>query len=158
MYPKEGIFTCSMSVHVHLDPSETATFHLLNNNAVKEGDTVTMKCETDGNPQPTFDFTKDVRVNYVCMFVKERILVFFLQLLCAPLLKNTLLSLNLDHVSLIMCLFFYLQDKVIIGQGGLLTLKSVKRTDSGVYKCKAIDYDNIDADLSGEIVLTVNCE
>lgn len=35
---------------------------LVNTAPVKEGDTVTMKCETDGNPQPEFDFTKDVRV------------------------------------------------------------------------------------------------
>lgn len=69
MYPKGGIFTCSMSVLVHLDPSETATFTLLNTDPVKEGDVVTMKCETDGNPQPEFDFSKDVRLNFTCMFV-----------------------------------------------------------------------------------------
>jgi len=34
---------------------------LVNTTPVTEGDTVTMKCETDGNPQPEFDFTKDVR-------------------------------------------------------------------------------------------------
>lgn len=59
---KGGIFTCPMPVLVHLDPSEKATFTLANTDPVKEGDTVTMKCETDGNPQPEFDFTKDVRV------------------------------------------------------------------------------------------------
>lgn len=58
---KGGIFTCSVSVLVHPDPSEKATFSLLNTDPVKEGDTVTMRCETDGNPQPEFDFTKDVR-------------------------------------------------------------------------------------------------
>lgn len=87
-------------------PSEKATFSLVNTDAVKEGDTVTMKCETDGNPQPEFDFTKD----------------------------------GAD----------------ITGQGGLLTLKSVKRTDSGVYKCSAMDFDNLDADLSGTITLNVH--
>lgn len=58
---KGGIFTCPMPVFVHPDPSEKATFTLVNTDPVKEGDTVTMKCETDGNPQPEFDFTKDVR-------------------------------------------------------------------------------------------------
>ncbi|XP_028327090.1 basal cell adhesion molecule isoform X2 [Gouania willdenowi] len=87
-------------------PSETATFSLLNADPVKEGDTVTMKCETDGNPQPDFDFTKD--------------------------------------------------GKVIKGQGGLLTLKSVNRTDAAMYECTAIDFDNLDADLRGVIKLVVN--
>uniref|UniRef100_A0A672YDG1 Ig-like domain-containing protein n=1 Tax=Sphaeramia orbicularis TaxID=375764 RepID=A0A672YDG1_9TELE len=79
-------------------PSETATFVLLNTTPVKEGDTVTMKCETDGNPQPEFDFTKD--------------------------------------------------GNNIKGEGGLLTLKSVKRTDAGEYMCQATDFDNLDADLN----------
>ncbi|XP_068615383.1 basal cell adhesion molecule [Brachionichthys hirsutus] len=87
-------------------PSEKATFTLLNADPVKEGDSVTMKCETDGNPQPEFDFTKD--------------------------------------------------DNIISSQGGLLMLKSVKRTDEGLYKCKAIDFDNLDADLSGSINLKVH--
>lgn len=125
-----------MPVLVHPDPSEKATFSLLNTDPVKEGDTVTMKCETDGNPQPEFDFTKDVRVRLMCilymycMFERE---------------SATYLS-------------FYLQDKPINGQGGLLILKSVKRTDNGVYKCTATDFDNLDADLTGTIALTVNCE
>jgi len=87
-------------------PSETATFNLLNTDPVKEGDVVTLKCETDGNPQPEFDFMKD--------------------------------------------------GKLLSGQGGLLTLKSVKRTDAGVYMCNALDFDNIEADLSGKINLTVH--
>ncbi|XP_073341615.1 basal cell adhesion molecule isoform X2 [Pagrus major] len=87
-------------------PSEKATFTLVNTDPVKEGDTVTMKCETDGNPQPEIDFTKD--------------------------------------------------DKAVSGQGGMLVLKSVKRTDAGVYKCTATDFDNLDADLSGTISLVVN--
>ncbi|KAM4600452.1 basal cell adhesion molecule [Polymixia lowei] len=87
-------------------PSETATFTLLNTEPIKEGDMVTMKCVTDGNPQPEFDFTKD--------------------------------------------------GTAISGQGGILTLKSVKRSDAGVYKCQATDYDNLDADLNGEITLAVN--
>ncbi len=53
---------------------------------------------------------------------------------------------------------FLQQDKAVNGQGGLLTLKSVKRTDSGLYKCSALDFDNLDADLSGTITLNVNCE
>lgn len=87
-------------------PSEKATFSLLSSGPVKEGDAVTMKCETDGNPQPEFDFSKD--------------------------------------------------GKAIAGQGGLLMLKSVKRTDGGVYMCTAMDFDNLEADLSGTITLTVN--
>uniref|UniRef100_A0AAQ4Q8X3 Basal cell adhesion molecule (Lutheran blood group) n=1 Tax=Gasterosteus aculeatus aculeatus TaxID=481459 RepID=A0AAQ4Q8X3_GASAC len=87
-------------------PSEKATFSLLNADPVKEGDDVTMKCETDGNPQPEFDFTKD--------------------------------------------------GKVVSGQDGLLVLESVKRTEAGVYKCSATDFDNMDADLTGTIGLTVN--
>lgn len=71
-----GIFTCPISVLVRLDPSEKATFSLLNTDPVKEGDDVTMKCETDGNPQPEFDFSKDVRVHfmyiYVCLRETER--------------------------------------------------------------------------------------
>lgn len=50
------------------------------------------------------------------------------------------------------------QDKAIRGQDGLLVLKSVKRTDSGMYNCKGVDYDNLDADLTGTVALTVNCE
>ncbi|XP_056299958.1 basal cell adhesion molecule isoform X2 [Pseudoliparis swirei] len=87
-------------------PSEKATFSLLNTDPIKEGDAVTMKCETDGNPQPEFDFTKD--------------------------------------------------GKAISGQGGILLLKSIKRTEYGVYKCTATDFDNLDADLSGIINLSVN--
>lgn len=63
---KGGILTCLSPVLVHPDPSEKATFSLLNTDPVIEGDTVTMKCETDGNPQPEFDFAKDVRVPPVC--------------------------------------------------------------------------------------------
>lgn len=36
-------------------------FRVLNTSPVKEGDDVTMKCETDGNPQPTdFEFKANV--------------------------------------------------------------------------------------------------
>ncbi|KAF7652182.1 hypothetical protein LDENG_00100120 [Lucifuga dentata] len=87
-------------------PSEKATFSLMNTDPVKEGDAVTMKCETDGNPQPEFEITKD--------------------------------------------------GKDITRQGGLLTLKSVKRSDAGLYKCQATDFDNLEADLMDEINLVVN--
>ncbi|XP_077383254.1 basal cell adhesion molecule isoform X2 [Festucalex cinctus] len=119
---KDSVFQCTVeyslpgdqikqkksdTINLNLNyPSETATFTLLNPGAVKEGDNVTMKCETDGNPQPEFDFTKN--------------------------------------------------DKPVFGVGGLLMLKSAKRTDTGVYKCKAIDFDNLDADLTGEITLSVH--
>ncbi|XP_070768032.1 basal cell adhesion molecule [Enoplosus armatus] len=119
---KDSVFQCTVEYSMPADqikqkksntitinlnyPSEKATFSLLNTDPVKEGDAVTMKCETDGNPQPEFDFTKD--------------------------------------------------GKDLTAQGGLLTLKSVKRTDDGVYKCTATDFDNLDADLSGTITLTVH--
>ncbi|CAL1610353.1 unnamed protein product [Knipowitschia caucasica] len=87
-------------------PSESATFTLSNTAPVKEGDTVTMICETDGNPQPDFEFSKE--------------------------------------------------GKSLQGEGGKLIIKSVKRTDAGKYHCTATDFDNIEADLSGEITLTVS--
>ncbi|CAJ1062673.1 basal cell adhesion molecule isoform X1 [Xyrichtys novacula] len=97
----------SNTITINLNyPSEKATFTLLNTDPVKEGDTVTMKCETDGNPQPEFDFKKN--------------------------------------------------GKEINGQGGLLVLKSVKRTDNGLYECRATDFDNIEADLSGNITITIH--
>ncbi|XP_030604746.1 basal cell adhesion molecule isoform X2 [Archocentrus centrarchus] len=87
-------------------PSEKATFYLNSTGPVKEGDTVTMICETDGNPQPPFDFIKN--------------------------------------------------ETPIVGPNGVVTLKSVKRTDAGEYKCSAMDFDNLDANLTGTINLTVN--
>uniref|UniRef100_A0A3P8WA63 Basal cell adhesion molecule (Lutheran blood group) n=1 Tax=Cynoglossus semilaevis TaxID=244447 RepID=A0A3P8WA63_CYNSE len=87
-------------------PSEVVTFSLVNKDPVKEGDSVTMKCETDGNPQPEFDFSKD--------------------------------------------------GNRIPGEGGLLMLKSAKRSDSGVYKCEATDFDNLDAELQETINLKVH--
>uniref|UniRef100_A0A8C6WN99 Basal cell adhesion molecule (Lutheran blood group) n=1 Tax=Neogobius melanostomus TaxID=47308 RepID=A0A8C6WN99_9GOBI len=97
----------SDSIAINLNyPSATATFSLLNTTPIKEGDTVTMKCETDGNPQPEFDFTKD--------------------------------------------------GKSISGEGGMLVLKSIKRTDAGEYHCNAIDFDNLEAELSGKISLSVH--
>ncbi|KAM4736246.1 basal cell adhesion molecule isoform 2-T2 [Anableps anableps] len=47
-----------MKIELHY-PSEKIMFDLFNATVVKEGDTVTLKCETDGNPQPSFDFFKD---------------------------------------------------------------------------------------------------
>ncbi|MED6294713.1 hypothetical protein CHARACLAT_023883, partial [Characodon lateralis] len=87
-------------------PSEKVMFDLLNATKVKEGDDVTIKCETDGNPQPSFEFLKD--------------------------------------------------DKSLNGKDGLLTLKSVKRTDSGRYFCTALDFDHLDIELKAEKVLDVN--
>lgn len=50
----------SNTITINLNyPSEAVTFTLLNKDPVKEGDTVNMTCETDGNPQPEFEFTKD---------------------------------------------------------------------------------------------------
>ncbi|XP_041843805.1 basal cell adhesion molecule isoform X2 [Melanotaenia boesemani] len=108
MMPKTGINQKkSDTIKINLNyPSEKATFTLLNTHPVKEGDTVEMKCETDGNPQPEFEFSKG--------------------------------------------------SKPINGQGGLVTLKSVKREASGEYRCNALDFDNLDADLTGTINLNVN--
>lgn len=49
------------SVLLPSDPAENVFFKLLNTAPIKEGDDVQMQCETDGNPQPQFEFTKDVR-------------------------------------------------------------------------------------------------
>uniref|UniRef100_A0A8C7YBJ9 Basal cell adhesion molecule (Lutheran blood group) n=1 Tax=Oryzias sinensis TaxID=183150 RepID=A0A8C7YBJ9_9TELE len=97
----------SGTININLNyPPEKTTFTLLNTPPIKEGDKVEMKCETDGNPQPLFDFSKDT--------------------------------------------------KDIKGEGGLLTLKSVKRTDSGEYICKGTDFDNFDKDLSAKLNLMVH--
>ncbi|XP_041963029.1 basal cell adhesion molecule isoform X2 [Alosa sapidissima] len=45
--------TFSLNMHY---PMEVMTFSIVNDGPIKEGDDVTMKCVTDGNPQPTFDF------------------------------------------------------------------------------------------------------
>lgn len=58
---RRNVHLFRLCLPVRPDPSEFATFSLLNPDPVKEGDTVTMKCETDGNPQPEFDFSKDVK-------------------------------------------------------------------------------------------------
>ena len=42
------------------DAMEVMTFTTVNVGPIKEGDDVSMKCETDGNPQPEFDFLKAV--------------------------------------------------------------------------------------------------
>ncbi|XP_060726814.1 basal cell adhesion molecule [Tachysurus vachellii] len=42
-----------------LYPAENVFFRLLNTTPIKEGDEVQMKCETDGNPQPQFEFSKE---------------------------------------------------------------------------------------------------
>ncbi|XP_038163046.1 basal cell adhesion molecule isoform X2 [Cyprinodon tularosa] len=93
-----------MKIELHY-PSEKTMIGLLNATKVKEGDDVTIKCETDGNPQPLIEISKDGK---------------------------------------------------IIGNNGLLTLKSVKRTDSGKYMCKATDFDQLDLDLEAEMDLVVN--
>ncbi|RVE62962.1 hypothetical protein OJAV_G00162140 [Oryzias javanicus] len=97
----------SNTITINLNyPSEKTTFSLLNSSPIKEGDKVEMKCETDGHPQPQFEFSKD--------------------------------------------------NKEVIGEKGLLTLKSVKRTDAGEYVCKGIDYDAFDKDLSAKLTLMVH--
>ncbi|XP_063055066.1 basal cell adhesion molecule isoform X2 [Engraulis encrasicolus] len=45
----------SLNLHYAM---EVMTFSVASTDPVKEGDDVTMKCETDGNPQPGFDFKK----------------------------------------------------------------------------------------------------
>lgn len=72
MYPKEEFSPVPCLFLSILDPSEKATFSLLNTDHVKEGDNVTMKCETDGNPQPEFDFTKDVCVHFMYTQYKRK--------------------------------------------------------------------------------------
>ncbi|XP_057196178.1 basal cell adhesion molecule isoform X2 [Triplophysa rosa] len=43
-----------------LYPSENVFFKLMNQGPIKEGDDVHMICETDGNPQPEFDFHLEI--------------------------------------------------------------------------------------------------
>lgn len=88
-------------------PSEKATFTLLNKGPIKEGDEVKMMCETDGNPQPEFEFFKDGA-------------------------------------------------EIPGSVGGLLTFDSIKRNLAGLYSCKAIDFDNLDAELTDDIDLSVS--
>ncbi|XP_031431658.1 basal cell adhesion molecule isoform X2 [Clupea harengus] len=45
----------SLNLHYAM---EVMTFTTVNVGPIKEGDDVSMKCETDGNPQPEFDFLK----------------------------------------------------------------------------------------------------
>ncbi|XP_036449197.1 basal cell adhesion molecule isoform X2 [Colossoma macropomum] len=46
-------------------PAENVDFTLVNQGPIKEGDRVQMKCETDGNPQPQFEFYKgDVKLGH----------------------------------------------------------------------------------------------
>ncbi|KAL0985037.1 hypothetical protein UPYG_G00152120 [Umbra pygmaea] len=97
----------TFSINLHY-PSEKATFSLLNSEPVKEFDDVKMLCQTDGNPQPEFEFYKDG------------------------------------------------EDFEKGVSEGSLTLKNVRRSDAGLYKCSAIDFDNLDANLRGEINLTVH--
>ncbi|KAF6716576.1 Basal cell adhesion molecule [Oryzias melastigma] len=97
----------SNTITINLNyPSEKTTFTFLNTSPIKEGDKVEMKCETDGNPQPDFEFSKD--------------------------------------------------GKDINGEKGLLTLKSVNRTNSGEYVCKGLDYDAGDKDLTAKLNVVVH--
>lgn len=97
-----------------------------------------MKCETDGNPQPQFDFIKNVSANFVpcaqCVFIW------------------VLLSLLL-----ILCLF-HMQDVTLQSGPELLVLHNVTRNSSGTYKCEALDFDAIDVDLTKTLTINVHRE
>ncbi|XP_026800570.1 basal cell adhesion molecule isoform X1 [Pangasianodon hypophthalmus] len=56
-----------------LYPAENVFFKLLNTSPIKEGDEVRMKCETDGNPQPQFEFSKDT--NFVTQTSETGLLI-----------------------------------------------------------------------------------
>lgn len=93
MYETESRQTLAHLLSVHPDPSEKATFVLVNADPVKEGDTVTMKCETDGNPQPEFEFHKEVRVCWSCVsrtntFAVSGVLVTLHRRLCPPVFRT----------------------------------------------------------------------
>ncbi|XP_046703225.1 basal cell adhesion molecule isoform X2 [Silurus meridionalis] len=90
-----------------LYPAENVFFTLLNKSPIKEGDEVQMKCETDGNPQPQFEFAKDD----------------------TP--KET-------------------------SETGLFVLKSITRSDSGVYKCEAMDFDAENIELIKTLTINVH--
>ncbi|KAI4872669.1 hypothetical protein NFI96_029333, partial [Prochilodus magdalenae] len=52
---QESSETFKLTLHY---PAENLMFNLVNQEPIKEGDEVKMKCESDGNPQPQFDFFK----------------------------------------------------------------------------------------------------
>ncbi|KAG7335718.1 hypothetical protein KOW79_000411 [Hemibagrus wyckioides] len=90
-----------------LYPAEKVNFELLNTAPIKEGDDVQMKCETDGNPQPQFEFT----IN---------------------------------------------DGKPYTSDTGLWIVHSVTRNDAGTYKCEAMDFDALDADLVKTLTFNVH--
>lgn len=97
-----------------------------------------MKCETDGNPQPQFEFTKDVRADLVpsaqCYFVWA------------------VLSLTL------VLYLFFMQGRTLASGTGLFILRNVTRSDSGTYTCEAQDFDADNVELTKTLTITVHRE
>ncbi|XP_036393819.1 basal cell adhesion molecule isoform X2 [Megalops cyprinoides] len=91
-------------------PAEHVTFGIKSPGPIKEGDTVELRCETDGYPQPEFDF----------VFIKEG------------------------------------KEVTKQGHAGILTLSPVKRTDAGVYRCEALDFDAAEVDLTKNLTLSIH--
>lgn len=60
------------------DSTENVYFKVKNQGPIKEGDDVEMVCETDGNPQPEFEFTKiQVRGHVICKSQPNDLVYYF---------------------------------------------------------------------------------
>lgn len=96
-----------------------------------------MKCETDGNPQPQFEFTGNVRAHLgpsaQCSFICVLILLL--------LILYVIFKQDMSHTS----------------ETGLYVLRNVTRNDSGTYKCEAMDFDAV-GELTKTLTINVHCE
>jgi len=70
------------------DSTEKVDFKLKNQGPIKEGDDVEMVCETDGNPQPEFEFTKEVRGHVICKSQPNDLVYYFLLLYLFSLVRT----------------------------------------------------------------------
>lgn len=77
--------------------TEDVTFTVLPAGPIKEGDTVTLRCEGDGNPPPT----------YLMQEVKNNV-----------------------------------EEELQSGSDGVYVIRNVSRSDSGTYRCEALDFDS----------------
>uniref|UniRef100_A0A3Q4HK14 Basal cell adhesion molecule (Lutheran blood group) n=1 Tax=Neolamprologus brichardi TaxID=32507 RepID=A0A3Q4HK14_NEOBR len=120
-------------------PSDKIYFSLFNTSLpVKEGDTVTMKCETDGNPQPPFEFAK----NGVDVQGKDGLLILkSVKRSDAAPYKCTAFDFEIDFtLEKTIDLFFFsvlvfLQGSEVLSQNGTLSIQNVSYQNAGEYVC-----------------------